>query len=118
MKHGLPLRGHTECTDFDEGVSGALYLDLLEDIIFKFRPDLLAIAKKLPTNAKYTSPKIKNEVIEVLRDLVERRISKQIQEPELYTRLMVQLTNRTLKSSVQYADISSRKTKGLRSWFE
>ena len=58
VKHGLPLRVHVEHTDFEEGVSGGLFLDLLGDVVFKFRPDLLQIAKKLPKNAKYTSPDI------------------------------------------------------------
>ena len=48
LKNGLPLRGHIENTDFEEGVSGGLYLNILADQIFKFRPDFLAIAKKLP----------------------------------------------------------------------
>ena len=78
VKHGLPLRGHHEITDFVEGVSGGLFLNLLSDVVFKFRPDLLDVAKKLPLNAKYTSPEIQNEVISVLKELVERKISQQI----------------------------------------
>ena len=52
VKNGLPLRGHIENTNFEEGVSRGLYLDLLEGVVFKFRLKLLALAKTLPNNAK------------------------------------------------------------------
>lgn len=36
VKTGLPLRGHTENTDFEDGVPGGLYLNILADVILKF----------------------------------------------------------------------------------
>ena len=45
IKNGQPLRGHEEVTDFDEGVSGGLYLNIMCDLVFQLRPDLAEIAK-------------------------------------------------------------------------
>ena len=53
VKNGQPLRGHEEFTDFEKGVSGEFYLNLMNDLVFKLRPDLAEIAKQLPKNAKY-----------------------------------------------------------------
>ena len=92
-----PLESNAE-----EGVSGCLYLITLADQIFKFRPDFLAIAKKLPKNAKYTSPDIQNEIISVLTVLVEQKVANQIREAELFT-LMVDGT--TDKSYVEIVSI-------------
>ena len=105
VKNGLPLRGHHEHTDFAEEVSGGLYLNLINDLVFKLRPDLVDIAKKLPKHAKYTSPDVQNEVISVLKDIVEHKISKQIAEGELYT-LMVDGT--TDKSNDEIVSIVCR----------
>ena len=56
--------------------------------MFQLRPDLAEIAKKLPKNTKYTSPDIQNEVIIVLKDIVEQKIAAEVREAELFT-LMV-----------------------------
>ena len=45
VKNGQPLHGHEEFTDFLEGVSGGLHLNLMNDLVFKLRPDLAEIAK-------------------------------------------------------------------------
>ena len=88
IKNAEPLRGHEEVTDFDEGVSGVLYLNIMIDLVFQLRPDLAEIAKKLPKNTEYTSPDIQNEVIIVLKDIVEQKIAAEAKEAELFT-LMV-----------------------------
>ena len=66
-------------------------MDLRGDVVFKSRPDLHAIAKKLPKNVKYTFADVQNEMIGVLRLLIERSIVKQVEKAGLYT-LMVDVT--------------------------
>ena len=58
------------------------------DLVFQLRPDLAEIAKKLPKNTKYTLPDIQNEVIIVLKDIVEQKIAAEVKEAKLFT-LMV-----------------------------
>ena len=43
------------------------------------------IHKNLPRNAKYTSPDIQNEVIEVLASLVKNKIAQDVCKAELFT---------------------------------
>ena len=67
--NGLPLRGHIENTKFSSDCFGdGIYLNTYSDLLFPLNPDLKNIADKLPLNAKYTSPQIQNEVIEVLHN--------------------------------------------------
>ena len=115
LKNGLPLRGHIENTDFEEGVSGGLYLNILADVIFKFRPDLLAIAKKLPKNAKYTSPDIQNKIISVLTVLVEQKVANQIREAKLFTLIVDGMTD---KSYVKIVSIVCRYIIEVHNGFE
>ena len=57
--NGLPLRGYREHTDFmSDNFGWGLYLDTYADFVFKLKPDLLAIAQYLPSNAKYTSHEV------------------------------------------------------------
>ena len=89
IKNGLPLPGNEEATDSDEGVCDGLNLNIMNNLVFELRPDLAEITKKLPKNAKYTSPTIQNEVISVLKDIVQEKIAAEIREGELFT-LMVE----------------------------
>ena len=73
--NGLPLRGDSEMTDFKGEISGGLFLNTFGQLLFKLDPELDALARRLPVNAKYTSPDIQNEVIKVLADLVKRKIA-------------------------------------------
>ena len=59
VMNGLPLRWDVEVTDFDEGVSGGLFLNTFGHLLFKMDPGLEALARRLPDNAKYTSGKCK-----------------------------------------------------------
>ena len=52
-------RGHDENTDFISGdVSGGIYLNTFSHLLFQINPELEKILKKLPNNAKYSSPDI------------------------------------------------------------
>ena len=75
VMNGLPLRGDSEMTDFKGEISGGLFLNTFGQLLFKLDPELDALARRLPDNAKYTSPDIQNEVIKVLADLVKRKIA-------------------------------------------
>ena len=44
VMNGLPLRGDIEVTDFDEGVSGGLFLNTFGHLLFKMDPELEALA--------------------------------------------------------------------------
>lgn len=66
---------------------------------------LLAIVKKLPKNAKYTSPEIQNEIISVLTLLVEQKILNQIREAELFTLIVDGTTD---KSYIEIVSILCR----------
>ena len=84
--NGLPLRGDEEYTDFEDGnVSGGLFLSSLSDLLFKIDPNLETIARRLPENAKYTSPDIQNEVVEVLYSIVQREIVDKCRKAGAFT---------------------------------
>lgn len=87
VMNGLPLRGDVESTDFED-LSGGLFLSTIGDLLFKMDPGLQEIAKRLPENAKYTSPDIQNDVIEVLADMVKRQISESCIKSGVYTVMM------------------------------
>ena len=70
VANGQPFRGHEENTDFDETISGGLYLNTFFDLLFVHDPGLQGIASQLPKNANYTSPAIQNEIVETLAEIV------------------------------------------------
>ena len=88
VKQGLPLRGDKESTNFESGVEGGNFLSLLNDYAFKLRPELLTIAKRLPENAKYTSPDVQNEVIGILAKMVKKTIADGCNRAGAFTLLM------------------------------
>ena len=83
--NGLPFRGHDENTDFISGdVSGGIYLNIFSHLLFQINPELEKISKKLPNNAKYSSPDIQNEVIGVIAKLTQRKISTEVKAAEIF----------------------------------
>lgn len=80
--NGLAFRGESE-RSIEEG--DGLYLRTFSQLLFPLEPMWSDIHKRLPQNAKYTSPEIQNEVISVLATLVKRTIAKDICEAKLYT---------------------------------
>ena len=73
--NGLPFRGHEEQTDFNNEISGGLFLNTYADLLFRIKPELANIAQRLPINAKYTSPTIQNEVINVLVQFIRETVA-------------------------------------------
>lgn len=63
VANGQPFRGHEVNTDFNEKISGGLYLNTFTNLLFVQDPHLDEIAKQLRKNTKYTSPELQNEVI-------------------------------------------------------
>ena len=93
--NGLPFRGHTENTDFiSESFGGGLYLNTYADLGFKLNPELHEIAKRLPSNAKYTSPDVQNEAAEIISEIVKETIAKRVQDSKLYTIMVDGSTNK------------------------
>ena len=72
----LPFHADEEHTDFVSGnVGGGLYLNTFSKLLFQINPELERISKRLPDNAKYSSPDIQNEVIHVIGKLLKQNIS-------------------------------------------
>ena len=93
--NGLPFRGHTENTDFiSESFGGGLYLNTYADLGFKLNPELHEFAKRLPSNAKYTSPDVQNEAAEIISEIVKETIAKRVQDSKLYTIMVDGSTNK------------------------
>lgn len=97
VANGLSFRGHEENANLDENMSGGLYLNTFSDLLFPQDPHLLEIAKKLPNNAKYTSPEVQNEVIETLGEIVRETVAKECREAELFTLMMDGSTDSCLR---------------------
>ena len=83
--NGLPFRGDEECLDFNEGLSGGLFLNTINTLVFQMQPELETIAKKMPRNAKYLSSDVQNEIIEILSSLVKEKHAARIRRAEFYT---------------------------------
>ena len=93
--NGLPFRGHIEKSDFlTEDFGGGLYLNTYAAFVFKLKPELHEIAKRLPSNAKYTSPDVQNEVAEILSEMVKETIAIRVRGGKLYTIMMDGSTNK------------------------
>ena len=90
VANGQPFRGNEENTNFNEQPSGGLYLHVnaFTDLHFAQNPHLEEIAKRLPKNAKYTSPQLQNEVIETLSEIVSETVANECKKDELFTLMM------------------------------
>ena len=88
VSNGWPFRGNEENTNFNEEASGGLYLNTFTDLHFAQDPNLEEIAKRLPKNAKNTSPQLQNEVIETLSEIVSQTIANECKKAELLTFMM------------------------------
>ena len=72
---GSPLRGDVEKTNFkDSNVSGRHFLNTFSNLLFPLNKKLGDLSRRLPDNAKYTSPMIQHEVVKVLNTVVRRKI--------------------------------------------
>ena len=81
----LPFRGDNECLDVDKGLSGGLFLNTMQNLVFSLQPDIANITMKLPKNAKYLTRDIQDEFIEILADMVRDKHASDIRKAELYT---------------------------------
>jgi uncharacterized protein (UPF0305 family) len=63
-------------------------LNTFTDLHFAQDPNLEEIAKRLPKNAKYTSPQLQNEVIETLSEIVSETVANECKKAELFTFMM------------------------------
>ena len=101
MRHltttGQPFRGDTEILDFDKGISGGLFLDTLNNLVFELQPELLNIAKRLPKNAKYLTSDIENEFIEVLANMVREKHATEVKKAELYSIMVDGTTDKNME---------------------
>ena len=87
--NGSPFRGHNENTDFkSDSAQGGVFINTFTDLLFKINPRLKKIAKRLPDNAKYTSPKIQNEVIAIVYKLVKAKVANAVKKSQLFTIMM------------------------------
>lgn len=75
----LPLRGDNAgfASVLEDSGSMGLFLSLFEYSMRK-DPELNRITKTIPQNARYTSPQIQNEIIEMMSKLVTEEIVRQV----------------------------------------
>ena len=71
----LSIRGHYDATKSSES---GLFLKLF-DYTLKRDQKLATIASTIPANAKYTSPDIQNEIIDLMHDMVIQQLTREIQ---------------------------------------
>ena len=50
---GLPFRGDDESHDFEKGLSGGLFLDTMQNLVFELKPEIRALAKRMQRNAVF-----------------------------------------------------------------
>ncbi len=79
MVNQLPLCGDNAgfASVLDDNGSMGLFLSLFEYSMRK-DPELTRITKTIPQNARYTSPQIQNEIIEMMSKLVTEEIVRQV----------------------------------------
>ena len=92
--------GDEESLDFEEGLSGGLFLDTLENLVFALNPEIASLAKQMPKNAKYISADVQNEFVEVMAQMVRDVHAARIKLAELYT-IMVDGTTDKSNEEVQ-----------------
>ena len=114
--NGLPFRGDGEHTDFVSGnVGGGLYLNTFSELLFQINPELERISKRLPDNAKYSSPDIQNEVIHVIGKLLKRNISSEVKAAQIFTIMADGSTDQNGIEiegfAVRYIDMANMKVK-------
>ena len=97
---GLPVRGDDENLDFSEGLSGGLCLDTIINLVFPLQPEIAALAKKIPRNAKYLSSDIQNEIIQVMANMVRNVHASRVKNSEIFT-IMVDGTSDTNREEIQ-----------------
>ena len=56
--------------------------------LFALDPNLEEIARQLSKNAKYTSPQVRNEVIEILSQIVSETVANECKKAKLFTFMM------------------------------
>ena len=94
MRHlattGQPFRG-------EKSISGGLYLDTLNNLVFELQPELLNIAKRLPKHAQYLISDIQNEFIEVLANMVREKHATEVKKAELYSIMVDGTTDKNME---------------------
>jgi hypothetical protein len=86
--------------EFEHGLGGGLFLNIMENLVFKLRPELKDLAKTLPRNAKYLSPDIQNEIVDILAQMVRDAHTAKIKEAEFFT-IMVDGTTDKSNEEIQ-----------------
>ena len=92
--------GDDEETDFEKNLSGGMFLNIMENLVFKLKPELAELAKKLPRNAKYLSPEIQNELIDIMAQMVRDVHTSKIKAAEFFT-IMVDGTTDKSQEEIQ-----------------
>ena len=82
--NGLPFRDDNEHLNLEGEVSGGLFLNTLQHLVFQLQPELANIFKRLPRNAKYLTSDIQTEFIEILANMVQEKHAAAIRKRELW----------------------------------
>ena len=100
--NGMPLRGDKE-TEIKTG--DGIFLRAFSQLLFNLDPKLMEIHKKLPGNAKCTSPDVQNEVISILANLIKNKIANDIRNAKLFT-IMADGTTDKNRKEIQRLGVS------------
>ena len=95
-RQNIPLRGHRDAaTDLerDPCVSHGNFWALLEFRVASGDTVLKDHLARAPANAKYTSPDIQNQVIDVLGDHIQRKIVLNIQKAKFFSAVADEVTD-------------------------
>ena len=105
----LSLRG-TFCTEIEK--ERGLFTNLFEYTMKKDNK-LQSIASTIPGNAIYTSPEIQNEIIQIMVEIVQNQISKEIQNSNAYSILADSIRDKQnhedLAIGARYIDITGKR---------
>lgn len=78
-KQDIAQRGHREQKVDDESVNRGNFLEIME-LIAKHNPRFAQKLVQIPQNAKYTSPLLQNEIINILAEMVRDEITDEVKE--------------------------------------
>ena len=80
--------------------SSRWFVFLHHGLVFNLRSELSGFAKKLPKNAKYLSPDIQNEIVDIMAQMVRDAHTAKIKEAEYFT-IMVDGTTDKSSEEIQ-----------------
>ena len=79
-------------------------MDTINNIVFPLQPEIAALAKKSPRNAKYLSSDIQPEIIQVMANMVRNVHASRVKNSEIF---MVMVDGTSLYTKIPKMQMSS-----------